>query len=224
MARQSVAITRSGSIVIDSVSRGAPRPSHSTADCNELLQDEPMTTTENATEPVAVDRTHKTFIDYMEKTREHYLSQGFNNPYAWAYHQEVPFARLEKPLSECRAAVITTAARHQPDKGDQGPHAPYNKEAKFHAVFTDPIDRPADLRISHIGYDRANTVPDDIDAYFPLARLKEFVAEGRIGSLPPRFYAVPTLRSQRSTVERDAPEIVRLCREDGVDIAVLTAV
>ena len=183
-----------------------------------------MTTTEIPNEPVAVDRTHKTFIDYIEKTREHYISQGFDNPYAWAYHQDVPFARLEKPLSECRAAVITTAARHQPDKGDQGPHAPYNKEAKFHAVFTDPTDRPADLRISHIGYDRANTVPDDIDAYFPLARLKEFVAEGRIGSLPPRFYAVPTLRSQRSTVERDAPEIVRLCREDGVDIAVLTAV
>jgi hypothetical protein len=25
-------------------------------------------------------------------------------------------------------------------------------------------------------------------------------------------------------VERDAPEILRLCREDGVDVAVLTAV
>ena len=46
----------------------------------------------------------------------------------------------------------------------------------------------------------------------------------RIGSLPQRFYGVPTLRSQRSTVERDAPEILRLCREDGVDVAVLTAV
>lgn len=183
-----------------------------------------MTTTEERPDSRQADRSHKSFIDYIERTRDYYRSQGFNNPYEWAYHADAPFARLQKPLADSRVAVITTAARFQPEKGDQGPHAPYNKEAKFHAVFTDPIDSVPDLRISHIGYDRANTVPDDVDAFFPLARLKEFVAEGRIGALAPRFYATPTLRSQRSTVERDAPEILRLCREDGVDVAVLTAV
>jgi len=183
-----------------------------------------MTTTTRDNEVTNLDRSRKASIDYIERTRAHYLSEGFNNPYEWAYHADAPFTRLTKPLSESRVAVITTAARFQPDKGDQGPHAPYNNGAKFHAVFTDPIEPVPDLRISHIGYDRANTVPEDIDAYFPLARLKEFAAERRIGSLPPRFYGVPTLRSQRSTVERDAPEILRLCREDGVDVAVLTAV
>ncbi len=182
-----------------------------------------MTTTEQG-RATNLDRSHKSFIDYIERTRAHYLSEGFNNPYEWAHNDNAPFTRLRKPLSECRVGVITTAARFQPDKGDQGPRAPYNNSAKFHAVYTDPIDQQHDLRISHIGYDRANTVPEDIDAYFPLARLKEFVAEGRIGSLAPRFYGLPTLRSQRSTVERDAPEVLRLCREDGVDVAVLTAV
>ncbi|MHB8575120.1 MAG: glycine/sarcosine/betaine reductase selenoprotein B family protein, partial [Dehalococcoidia bacterium] len=164
------------------------------------------------------------YVDYIDRTREHYLSKGFNNPYAWAQFDEVPFTRLNKPLSECRVAVITTAARYQPDKGDQGPYAAYNNSAKFHGVYVDALEPPPDLRISHIGYDRANTIPDDIDAYFPLTRLQEFAAEGRIGSIPPRFYGVPTLRSQRNTVERDAPEILRLCQEDGVDVAVLTAV
>ena len=171
-----------------------------------------------------VDRSHRTFIDYIERTREHYLSQGYDNPYRWAYYDEVPFTPLTKPVRECRVALVTTAAEYQPDKGDQGPHAPYNNDAKFHEVFHRPLDPPPDLRISHIGYDRANTVPEDINAYFPLAQMKALVAQGRIGSLPPRFYAVPTLRSQRHTTEIDAPAILQWCREDAVDACVLAAV
>ena len=36
-----------------------------------------------------------------------------------------------------------------------------------------------------------------------------------------RFYTVPTDYSKRNTEEVDAPEILRLFREDGVDIALL---
>ena len=171
-----------------------------------------------------VDRTRRTFVDYIERTRAHYLAEGFNNPYQWAYFDAVPFTPLVKPVAECRVALVTTAAEYQPDKGDQGPRAPYNNDAKFGDVYHRPLEPPPDLRISHIGYDRTNTVPEDIDAYFPLAQMKTFVEHGRIGSLPPRFYAVPTLRSQRHTNEIDAPEVLRWCREDGVDAAVLVAV
>ena len=171
-----------------------------------------------------VDRTRRTFIDYIDRTREHYLAEGFNNPYQWAYYDDVPFTPLAKPLAESRIGLITTAAPFQPDKGDQGPHAPYNNDAKFHDVYTLPCDPPPDLRMSHIGYDRNHTVPEDLDAYFPLAQLQAAVAEGRIAGIPPRFYGVPTLRSQRHTIDIDAPEVLRLCREDGVDAAILAAI
>ena len=162
-------------------------------------------------------------IRYMDRTREYYQALGFA-PYRWAHFTDAPFTSLAKPLARARVALITTAAPFQPEAGDQGPHAAYNAGAKFYKVYSAPVDSTPDLRISHVGYDRTNTVPDDIDAYFPLARLKEFAAEGRIGSIPGRFYGVPTLRSQRQTIERDAPELLQLCREDGVDVAVLTAV
>ena len=32
---------------------------------------------------------------------------------------------------EARIAIVTTAAPFQPDKGDQGPGAPYNGKSKF---------------------------------------------------------------------------------------------
>ncbi len=174
--------------------------------------------------PSKVDRTRRTFIDYIDRTREHYLAQGFNNPYEWAYHEDVPFTPLVKPLAECRVGIITTAAPFQPDKGDQGPYAPYNNDAKFSDVYTLPFDPVPDLRMSHIGYDRANTVPDDLNAFFPLAQARSAVGQGRIAGIPRRFHGVPTLRSQRHTIDIDAPEILRLCREDAVDAAILPAI
>ena len=48
--------------------------------------------------------------------------------------------------------------------------------------------------------------------------------EGRIGSLAPRFQMVQSEYSQRKTLTVDAPEVLRQFREDGVDVAVLTAI
>ena len=128
---------------------------------------------------------------------------------------------MSKPLSECRLGLVTTAAPFQPDKGDQGPGAAYNGSAKFFDVYTCPVDEPIDVRISHIGYDRAHTKADDPNTWFPLARLHEAVTAGRIGSLTDRFYGAPTVRRVRSTTEDHAPRIAELLAEDGADVALL---
>ncbi len=159
-------------------------------------------------------------IRYMDRTREYYQALGFA-PYRWAHFTDAPFAPLRNPLAQARVALITTAAPFQPDAGDQGPRAAYNASAKFYQVYSAPVDSKPDLRISHVGYDRANTVPEDLDAYVPLARLHDAVAAGRIGGLTPRFHGAPTNRSHRVTVETDAPELLRRCREDGADAVVL---
>ena len=78
-----------------------------------------------------------------------------------------------------------------------------------------------DLRISHVGYDRIHTTAEDPRTWFPLAGLQEAVKAGRIGALTPRFHGAPTNRSQRVTMETDAPELLRRCREDGADVALL---
>ena len=159
-------------------------------------------------------------IRYMDRTREYYQALGFS-PYRWAHFTDAPFTPLRIPLAQARVALITTAAPFQPEAGDQGPRAPYNASAKFYQVYSAPADGKPDLRISHVGYDRANTVPEDINAYVPLARLQEAAAAGRIGGLTPRFHGAPTNRSHRVTMEVDAPELLRRCREDGADAVVL---
>ena len=160
-------------------------------------------------------------IPYMARTRDYYLALGYGNPYRWAHFDNVPFTPLGKPLAEARVGLITTAAPFQPGVGDQGPGAPYNAAAKFYQVYSAPTDTDPDLRISHVGYDRRHTSAKDINTYFPLARLREAAASGRIGALAPRFHGAPTNRSHRTTTESDAPELLRRCREDGVDAVVL---
>jgi D-proline reductase (dithiol) PrdB len=160
-------------------------------------------------------------VPYMERTRNYYLALGYANPYRWAQFAAVPFQPLEKPLAESCVALITTAALFDPAKGEQGPGAPYNAAAKFYTVYSaDPMADP-DLRISHIGYDRMHTTASDPRTYNPLDQMKRAVARGRIGRLASRFHGAPTNRSQRVTMEVDAPEILARCRADGVDVALL---
>jgi D-proline reductase (dithiol) PrdB len=160
-------------------------------------------------------------VPYMERTRSYYLALGYANPYRWAQFAAVPFQPLEKPLAESCVALITTAALFDPAKGEQGPGAPYNAAAKFYTVYSaDPMADP-DLRISHIGYDRMHTTASDPRTYNPLDQMKRAVARGRIGRLASRFHGAPTNRSQRVTMEVDAPEILARCRADGVDVALL---
>ncbi len=157
-------------------------------------------------------------VPYMQRTRDWYLALGFDNPYVWAHNTDRPFAPLKKPVSETKLALITTASPFQPDKGDQGPGAPYNASAKFYEVYSGNVRQDHDLRISHVAIDRDHTSMEDSGTWFPLPALR--AVEGRLfRSLTPRFHGLPTNRSQRHTLDVDAPEILKRCREDGAEAA-----
>jgi D-proline reductase (dithiol) PrdB len=164
---------------------------------------------------------HDAPIPYLQRIRTYYEALGYGAPYEWAHYAEVPFQPLEKPLSECRVTIITTAAPYDPDKGDQGPGAPYNAAAKFYSVYSGDTAHDHDLRISHVAIDRTHTTAEDPGAYFPLAELRRAAWCGRIQSVGPRFHGLPTNRSHRVTLGVDCPEIVARCKRDEIDAAIL---
>jgi len=160
-------------------------------------------------------------VRYMERTRSYYLGLGYENPYIWAHYSDVPFTPLRRPLSQSVLGLITTAVPYDSDKGDQGPGASYNATAKFYQPYQYSIDGNSDLRIAHVGIDRKNANMEDSNCWFPLGAAKRAVAVGRVKMLAPNFYGLPTNRSQRHTLEMDAPRILEMLREDGVETAVL---
>ena len=175
----------------------------------------------NAEHGVGFAAEHDVPIPYLQRTRDYYQALGYGAPYEWAHRTEVPFHRLARPLAECRVAIVTTAAPYQPGRGDQGPGAPYNADAKFYAVYSGASDADPDLRIAHVAIDRQHTTAEDPASYFPLAALRRAAAAGRVGAIAARFHGVPTNRSQRTTLAVDGPEIVGRCRADAVDAVLL---
>lgn len=160
-------------------------------------------------------------IRYIERTRNYYLGLGYDNPYVWAHYIKVPFTRLQKPLSQSVLGLITTAVEFDPSKGDQGPGAPYNAAAKFYEPYKTPINQKQDLRIAHVGIDRKNANMEESACWFPLAAARRVVEMGRLQMVSPNFYGLPTNRSQRHTLEIDAPIILKMLRADNVDVAIL---
>ena len=162
------------------------------------------------------------YVRYIDRTRDYYLSQGYEKPYQWAHFEDVPFTPLSKPLSESRVVLITTS-----DIAIRGVTLDRAETAMvtIGGHYSLPSDTPIDQYYSDShGYDRHATTLEDIGAFFPVARLREAVETGRIGGLTKRFHNACTAYSQRRTREQDAPAILKRCREDGADVAVLTPV
>ncbi len=91
--------------------------------------------------------------------------------------ETIPWVPLEKPLAECRVSLVTTGGVHM------------RTESPFDMADTtgDPTFRviPAtaasgEVMITHDYYDHRDA-DRDLNIVFPLDRLKEFVAEGRLG-------------------------------------------
>jgi Glycine/sarcosine/betaine reductase selenoprotein B (GRDB) len=163
------------------------------------------------------------YVRYIDKTREYYLAEGYSNPYRWAHFDDVPFTPLKKPLSQCRVTLVTTsdiAVRSQSGEREQ-----FDKETLVGNAYSIPFDLPIERLYSrNEHYDTHATTLEDVNAYCPITRLREFVSEGRIGSLAAHFHGVYTSYSKRVTMERDAPEVLRRCVAEGVDVALMTPI
>ena len=162
-------------------------------------------------------RAYRSYVSYIDRSREYYAAQGYSQPYTWAHHDDVPFTPLKKPLSECRVGMVTTAGKWTPKlKGRGG-----GRTRDLYAMAANPA--PTRMFTADLFLGQSRTHTDDVDSFLPLNRLAEYAAGGRIGSVSPRFYGVPTDYSQGKTSLRDAPQILDWCREDGVDAMLLSA-
>lgn len=163
-----------------------------------------------------------TYVRYIDKTREYYLSQGYEKPYKWAHFDDAPFMPLSKPLAECRVALVSTG---EVEVKGLDLNEDENQMGNVGGVYSIPSDTLEDrlFSASH-SYDKHATTLDDVNAYFPSARLHEAVKEGRIAGLTERFIGVYNAYSKRRTIERDAPEVLKRLRQDGADVALMVPV
>lgn len=166
---------------------------------------------------MASDRgAYRAFVSYIDRTREFYQAQGYDKPYHWARHTQVPFAPLARPLAEARVTLVTTASPWRDQEVRDG--VLRGSKEVWSGAMAQPPER---LFTDDLAWHKAATHTRDVESFLPIRALGGFAAERRIGALAERFHGVPTDYSKRRTIEQDAPEVLRRCREDGVDVALL---
>ncbi len=163
-----------------------------------------------------VDRAHRAYVSYIDKSREYYAAHGYERPYQWAYNDHVPFERLKKPLAKSRVGLVTTTTLHKEDRPEGWTKS---KAKEPYALELEQV--PTRMFTDDLFWDKEATTTEDRESFLPIDRLRECVASGRIGSLGPRIFGVPTDYSQRRTNELDAPTIVKWAQEDELDVVLL---
>jgi D-proline reductase (dithiol) PrdB len=149
--------------------------------------------------------------------------QVFLKAYPYRRVDWLPGARLNKPLSEARVAVVTTAAFFRPDQ------PPFDASIRggdsSYRVL--PVDTPlSTLSIAHRSdaFD-IRGIAADKNLALPLDRLRALADEGAIGCVAPRHFSfMGSISAPGRLIDGTAPEVARMLLEDRVDAVLLTPV
>ena len=147
----------------------------------------------------------------------------FLKAYRWRRIDPVPWTPLQKPLKDCRLALVSSAGLVLPgqqpfDESIRGGDYSF-REIPAETDVSTLIDTHRSELYNHAG------LRQDRNLAFPLDRLRELVENERIGSLNHRQLSyMGSITAPGRLIKQTAPEDVRNLVEDGVDAALLVPV
>ena len=149
--------------------------------------------------------------------------RAFLKAYPWRRIDPVPVTTLEKPLSECTIALVTSAGFVVPGQ------EPFSRSVRGGDYSFRVIPHDADLQSLEDHHRSDSYSHDGVDADrnmgLPLDRLRELAQMGEIGRVAPRHISVMgSITAPGRFVKRTLPEIADLLVEDHVDIALMVPV
>ncbi len=157
--------------------------------------------------------------DSFPEVEKQYVREKAYPKFDWvAFAEPSPVNLLDKPVSQCTVALVTTAGVHV--KTDP----PFNLRSAIgdHTYREIPNGVSLDdLRLSHIGYD-IKRVSADKNCVFPLDRLRELPAQGVIGAVAPRHFSFMGYVAETDPLTKEtAPEVAEKLKADRVDLVLL---
>jgi len=147
----------------------------------------------------------------------------FLKAYRWRRVDPVPWAPPQKPLAECRLALVSSAGFVRPDQ------APFDESVRGGDTSFRKIPSgtdPSDLVETHRSevFDHSGLAGDP-NVAFPLDRARELVEEGRVGSLARDHLSfMGSITAPGRLVRETAPEAAGWLVTDAVDLALLVPV
>jgi hypothetical protein len=145
-----------------------------------------------------------------------------------------PFAPFDIPLTEARIGLLTTSGHFLRDDDPQpfGETAMSQEEAvarisEFIRSAPELSEIPSsapvsELRVRHGGYD-IRSAERDSNVTFPMERLREAHAEGRVGELADTYFSFPGATAQ-GRLRKVLPEWVERLHDQDIDLMLLVPV
>ena len=147
----------------------------------------------------------------------------FLKAYPWRRIDPVPWTPLRKSLSQCRLALVSSAGFVLPsqprfDDSIKGGD-PSFREISGDVDVATLIESHRSESFDHEG------LKQDPNVAFPIDRVRELAAAGRIGSVNRRHLSfMGSLTATGRFVKEFAPQMAQSLVEDGVDVALLVPV
>lgn len=149
--------------------------------------------------------------------------QIFVRTYKWRRIDPVPWTPLQKPLSESRLGVVSSAGLSEPDQDFFDAKAkggdPTFRQIPVATDLGSLIENHRSQSWDHRGVQR------DRNVAFPLDRCRELVEAGRIGSLADHHLSFMGSITATGRFARDhIPRAAEVFKQDQVDVALLVPV
>ncbi len=150
-------------------------------------------------------------------------SQEFLRNYQCRPGRDDPWTPLDKPLNQCKVALITSSGLIR--KSDK-PFDLANPDGDPTYRIIPAGTAPAELTLSIVStnWDRSGFAMD-VNVLFPMDRLKELAHEKVIGAMADDHFAfMGSIFDIDPIIDRTAPEVGRRLKSAGVDVALLAPV
>lgn len=135
----------------------------------------------------------------------------------------IPWAPLERPLSECTVALLSTAGisskQDHPFDIEGERQNPWWGDPSFRVISKTATEH--DVRIDHLHVD-TSYAEKDLDCVFPLRRLRELEESGEIGRSAPSHYSIMGyILDPRVLLSKTVPTMIRRLKGESVNTVVL---
>lgn len=147
----------------------------------------------------------------------------FLRAYPWRRLDPVPLARLERPVGQCRVALVSSAGLVAP--GDP----PFDETVKggdygFRVIAADADVRSLEEFHKSDSFDHSG-IEADRNVGLPLDRLRELRASGEIGEVAPRHVSLMgSITAPGRLLKQTVPAVADLLAGDAVDVVLLVPV
>jgi D-proline reductase (dithiol) PrdB len=144
-----------------------------------------------------------------------YIKQEWAPDFHYAHYDTIPWTPFQKTSNAACVALVTTGGVHL----RQDPPFAGVDDASYREIAG--TVQASDLTVSHPFFDAAE-LEQDIDAMFPLTRLRELEDQGVIRRVAPQHFSFMGVVPHWGRLEGQAKEVAEKLLTAGVDAVVLT--